>query len=550
MLRWLLTPAHFVQLLGYLKKERPRFWLARILFLLSPLLALRRSTPSLTFQPPFYRIGRRPISPGCLPMDVPVLTAALRDELSRATATIKDGLAGRLRESPTTPLAYPEDDPAAVYDRLLLEATRKLAQCRDAGSAGEVLRLLRDEITPIFGPLSSHHVFSRLELLLGLRKMRVGIYDHVFHLVGGGQRYTAFMAERLKEKYDVTYIANQDASLEQYREWFDIDLTGCKLRIVRIPALEGFGWSYIDEDMVLNKKRNPFDVISEESLRYDVFINANMLTKVQPLSPVSVFVCHFPDHRKGRFFAADRYDYIVSSSRYGTGWIKEKWGLEATHLIYPPVEMEDPESDPADKERTILSVSRFEPAGTKKQLEMAKAFIGLAESRPDIGRTWKLVLAGGSPMPNPYLEKIAGLAGKAGSRIELMPNLSHGEVRALYKSASLFWHACGLDQTDPGLVEHFGMTTVEAMQNYCVPIVIRGGGQLEIVQDGVSGFTFATIAELQERTLTVIDDEPRRMDLARKAYLRSREFNGRAFTDRAAALFSEIEGALMAPDAL
>jgi len=45
------------------------------------------------------------------------------------------------------------------------------------------------------------------------------------------------------------------------------------------------------------------------------------------------------------------------------------------------------------------------------------------------------------------------------------------------------------------------MTTVEAMQNYCVPVVIDGGGQREIVEHGISGFRFTSKEELKSYTL-------------------------------------------------
>jgi glycosyltransferase involved in cell wall biosynthesis len=94
------------------------------------------------------------------------------------------------------------------------------------------------------------------------------------------------------------------------------------------------------------------------------------------------------------------------------------------------------------------------------------------------------------------------------------------------------------------------MTTVEAMQNYCVPVVINGGGQVEIVQNGINGFTFATIAELQSLTLRIINDEVLRRDIAEKAYQRSQVFNGEAFKTRVNALFSEIENELVGVDVL
>jgi GT2 family glycosyltransferase len=444
---------------------------------------------------------------------------------------------------------YKKSEFSLLYHSLL-EAVRKLVQYHGGSAVTDSLYSLRRILADIFGPRGAHNFFSQLELMLGLRKITIGIYDHAFHFAGGGQKYAAFMAESLQEKYDVTYIANKDVTLDQYKEWFNIDLSKCRLKIIKIPFFEQLNRYFIDEGMVLNEQENPFDIISKESLQYDVFINANMLGKVQPLSPISVFICHFPDREKERFFCVDQYDYLISNGRYGTRWIKNKWQLDSTHLIYPPVNMYDPHSDPNKKEKIILSVARFEEGGSKKQIEMAKAFMDLTANHHDIGRTWKLILAGGNSPGNPYFEEIVKLVDEVNCEIELKTNLSYSEIRALYKAASIFWHSCGLYETDPRFVEHFGMTTVEAMQNYCVPVVINGGGQVEIVQNGINGFTFATIAELQSHTLRIMNDEVLRRDIAEKAYRRSHEFNEEAFKKRVTTLFSEIEDELVGIDGL
>ncbi|MGC9196349.1 MAG: glycosyltransferase [Syntrophobacteraceae bacterium] len=434
----------------------------------------------------------------------------------------------------------------------LLEALRKLVRHHGAACLNSLMRPLGRELTHVLGPLGAHNFLSQLELMLGLRKLKVGVYDHAFHIAGGGQRYVAFLVQALQEKYDVTYIVNKEVSFELYRQWFDIDLSGCNLKVIKIPFYERRGYHWINESMVLNEKENPFDVISLESLGYDVFINANMLGKVQPLSPVSVFVCHFPDKQKERFFSVDQYDYLVSNSLYSAAWIMERWKLEPTHLIYPPVDMYEATSDPGKKEPMILSVARFESGGSKKQFEMAKAFMELAQRDENIKRTWRLVLAGGNTVANPYFDKVMNLVNGPGCncKIELKANLSHSEIKALYKRASIFWHACGLGQTEPALVEHFGMATVEAMQNYCVPIVINGGGQREIVQTGINGFTFDTIAALKAHTLRLINNDALRKEIAEKAYLRSHAFNGEAFKGKVASLFSEIESVLMGVDVM
>jgi O-antigen biosynthesis protein len=432
--------------------------------------------------------------------------------------------------------------------RAILQAIKIAAAQGQKEVITHFLDKLKTQVRAVFGEIGAHHFFSRLDLILGLRNVRIAVYDHSFHMAGGGQRYVAFMAESLQDKYEITYLSNFKGALDKYMEWYNIDLSRCKYKVIRIPFFEKFNWPFINEGIVTDEKINPFDVVSEESLKYDVFINANMLTKVQPLSPLSVFICHFPDQERERFFAVDHYDYIVTNSNYTSSWLKKKWNLTETHLVYPPVTMACEQSNPHIKDNIILSVARFEPGGSKKQKEMIKAFMKLASSNPEIHQKWKLVLAGGNAANNPYFKSLQRLAGKAPCTIEIKTNLSYNEIRELYNKASIFWHSCGLGEVEPHLVEHFGMTTVEAMQNYCVPIVIRGGGQIEIVEHGISGFTFTTLEELISYTKQVIVDQDLRMELAGIAFNRGNQFNGKVFKERTAELFLEIEQTLMGVD--
>ena len=134
--------------------------------------------------------------------------------------------------------------------------------------------------------------------------------------------------------------------------------------------------------------------------------------------------------------------------------------------------------------------------------------------------------------------------------IETMTNLNNSELKQLYGKASIFWHACGLNEKNPRLIEHFGMTTVEAMQNYCVPIVIDGGGQREIVEQGLSGFRFTTKEELQSYTLKLIYDDNLRQKMAENAYERSQNFTKEEFVKKAMEFFSNIENRLMGGEAV
>lgn len=439
---------------------------------------------------------------------------------------------------------YLENDVKNLYHSLI-QAMKKMAEYQPAEIIVRILDDLKDILPKVFGPRKAVNFFSQLEVVLGLRKIKVGIYDHAFHFAGGGQRYVAKLAEILQHEYDITYIANKDITLEKYKEWFDIDLSGCKLKIIKIPFFEKAGGYYIDEGIVINEKTNPFDIISRESMNYDIFINANMLSKVKPQSVLSIFICHFPDGEKEKYFSVDQYDYLFTNGDYTSFWLKKKWGLHSALRLYPPVDMYHGSEGSDGKSKVILSVCRFEPGGSKKQLEMIRAFCKLCERDQYVKKEWRFILAGGSTGDNFYFNKVKReINAINAANIELMPNLTNPDILKLYGEASIFWHACGLGENDPQLIEHFGMTTVEAMQNYCVPIVINDGGQREIVEHEISGFLFSTEEELISWTLKVISDDDLRKRIAQGAYEKSHRFNADIFTKNALSFFSNIENRL------
>lgn len=434
--------------------------------------------------------------------------------------------------------------------RSLLHSVRTLYQCHDTDTFTKVLQLLGKCLPGYIGEVSAYTFFSQLEVLLGLRKIRVGIYDHAGHFTGGGQRYVAEMAAIMQERYDITYIFNREVDINIYKDWFDIDLSRSTVKVINIPFFDKKKTLTPNEHMVLTQNHNTFDVIARESLNYDIFVNANMLGKVNPLAPVSIFVCHFPDQEKGRFFQVDKYDYLVINGDYTGEWVEKRWQLKPTRRIYPPINMFNPASAPADKEKIILSVARFELAGSKKQLELVNAFSEMCRDFPVESRDWRLVLVGGSSADNSYLDSVKQAVANAQCKIELRPNAPVAEVRDLYRRAAIFWHACGLDETIPEKIEHFGMTTVESMQNYCVPIVIDGGGQREIVVHEASGFRFSNLEELKAFSVRVIADRELCQQMAEQAFQRSQLFNQDVFRSNVECLLNQVELDLLGRDIL
>jgi glycosyltransferase involved in cell wall biosynthesis len=383
-------------------------------------------------------------------------------------------------------------------------------------------------------PQSAYNLLLRSEVAAGWRKPSLALYDHTLHLIGGGEKYGLTMAQALQDDFDITLIAHRPVRLDELMNWYDLDLGRCRLRVMPLPFFPADG--PINPDLVSARTENPFLAVSRESGRYDFFVNNSMLEMVYPLANVALFVCHFPERPKGPYFYVQQYRHLVYNSEYTAGWIEKKWRLSPGHHIYPPVDME-PADGTAAKENVILSVARFESGGSKQQLEMIAAFARLREETPG-ARDWKLVLCGGSAPANPYLERIqAALAAQPALPVELRLNIPLGALKREYARAAVFWHICGLGQSNPANVEHFGMSTVEAMQNGCLPIVFDGGGQREIVEPGVSGFRVATARELLARTRQAIADPDLRQRIGREARRRGHDFSRAVFARQVRQLF-------------
>jgi glycosyltransferase involved in cell wall biosynthesis len=133
---------------------------------------------------------------------------------------------------------------------------------------------------------------------------------------------------------------------------------------------------------------------------------------------------------------------------------------------------------------------------------------------------WELHLVGGAdrrPETRARLSELRELA--AGLPVHFHVDASAADLGDLYARAALFWHATGYGadpERQPERLEHFGITTGEAMLCGAVPLVFPGGGQAEMVRDGVTGVHWHTPPELAGRTRELIA-APERAEALRAA---------------------------------
>lgn len=218
------------------------------------------------------------------------------------------------------------------------------------------------------------------------------------------------------------------------------------------------------------------------------------------------------------------------NSRFTADWIRQRWQAEVEVLYPPPRSV--PSTGDAPKESLILSVGRFGRVGVdKRALEMVRAFT--SSELPSRGV--RLAIAGGlSQLPEEvaYFDDVAATA--SGYPVDLYPNVDNDTLNGLFTRASIYWHAVGLGvdvASTPELVEHFGLTVVEAMSAGCVPVVIAVGGPAEIVRDGQDGVHCRSSDDLVTRTAELFEHPQQIAVMAESARARSRTYSESVFVN-------------------
>jgi glycosyltransferase involved in cell wall biosynthesis len=195
-------------------------------------------------------------------------------------------------------------------------------------------------------------------------------------------------------------------------------------------------------------------------------------------------------------------------------------------ILYPPIDVES--FKPGKKENLILSVARFDsPSHAKRQDVLIEAFTKLHQVNQD----YKLVLAGGvmGEGGESYLNSLKKQAN--GLPVSFVVNSDFGQLKKLYAKAKIFWHAAGYgidERLEPEKVEHFGMTTVEAMAAGVVPVVIDKGGQREIIT-GDTGYLCESVDEIVASTLSLLNSPEKLRLMSENTIKRSSEFSSDRF---------------------
>lgn len=348
--------------------------------------------------------------------------------------------------------------------------------------------------------------------------MIIGIFiaDIEFR-TGGSESYFAGLLVTLQKLYDnaefevLTTCTPKNHRLDEYTLTERLSKTygvpvHSRFRIVRNPikitgaltVLLAYKWMHrysVKFDVLFNCSRNLMTFKAKKNVSVMHFpMQSWTSTRIARRMPFLRPIARLLD-QKWR----ENFDVFLCNSRYTEKHLKKIWDIPERKIIvvYPPVRMIG--ETLVEKKRQIMVCSRIEPS--KSLHILVKAFESLRMSGV------KLVVAGAKLHEDEaYYQDILKIAGD--SDVTFCLNPSRNELEALYRESIIFWHAKGFETEEdahPDLLEHFGITTVEAMSAGCLPVVIDKGGQQEIVDEGRNGFKWKTVDELLEKTRTVLE---------------------------------------------
>ncbi len=350
--------------------------------------------------------------------------------------------------------------------------------------------------------------------------MKIGIFDPYLDALGGGEKYMLTMAECLAKKHVVSVFWDSKEDVEKNVSRFSLDFSNVAIdKNIFSPSV-----SSIKRFLATRK----YDII--------IFLSDGSI----PLVGSKKLYLHFQfpvewvKNGAGTSLKMKKVSQVICNSRFTASYIDKKFHNSST-VLYPPVDTL--RAAPATKkEKIILHVGRFagisiEGDDYKKQQRMVEIFKKMVDSGL---KDWQFVVA--ASLREQEEEKFQQMEESAnGYPIRFVKNSDNKDLWQYYNKASIYWHASGLGEDldkHPERAEHFGISTVEAMSAGAVPVVIKAGGQAEIVTDGVDGILWEDEETFITKTLAVIHDDGLRTRLSEKAIMRAKDFTKERFCEQ------------------
>lgn len=332
--------------------------------------------------------------------------------------------------------------------------------------------------------------------------MKICLYSpYVPKHCGGGEKYFFDVARILAEKHEVAIAITSSLDEEQpqveLRRRYEDFISNSLEKVFFVSSPLGSQASFF-EKILWTKQFDALYYITDGSFFFSL-AKRNIVHIQIPLPP-------------SRVSLLDRLKFLNwgiknTNSEFTKKVIEKNWPFQVQYVhqpILPPSQKISFEK----KEKIILHVGRFfSHLHTKRQDILVEIFRLLLKKYSTETLGWKLVLVG-SVEDEDYAQKVAFLA--QGFPIEIFHSVTRSELNTLYSRSAVYWHATGYgidEEREPEKVEHFGISTGEAMAYGCVPVVLGKGGQPEVLGPMLKHLLWQTQEECIEKTATLIKNK-------------------------------------------
>jgi glycosyltransferase involved in cell wall biosynthesis len=358
--------------------------------------------------------------------------------------------------------------------------------------------------------------------------MRFAVYSPYLDTASGGEKYILTIAELLQTLGEVEVLldnhlwtigAEKIKKLNESRHNLDLK----NIRFIKAPV--GAGSKVFERNNFL-KKYDLLFYLSDGSIFYS--------TSKKSYVHIQMPLDHIQAKGVLNKIKWSSWRKIIYNSKFTKTEIEKKITKPGI-VLYPPVNTSRFKGGARDKKNIILNVGRFVGDGVKKQHILIEVFRKLSEENL---KGWQLHLAGAlKDSDKKYFDELVGIS--SGLDIIFHPNIEYSDLTKLYLQSKIYWHSMGYGEQDPKKMEHFGITTVEAMAAGAVPVVVDCGGQVEVVEDGVNGMVWGDMDELKIKTLKIINSKELMSKLSHQAQLKSQIFSEEIFKEKILKLINE-----------
>ncbi len=227
---------------------------------------------------------------------------------------------------------------------------------------------------------------------------------------------------------------------------------------------------------------------------------------------------------------------IKNTNSFYTKKVTEKyWNCKINLVHHPMADIGSTVIDLDKKEKIILTVGRFfNHLHCKKQDCLVDFFNRMLKKYPQTTKGWKFVLVGHIE-DEKYARFVMNKVHNQ-DRIKIYFSASRNELINFYQKAAIYWHAAGfqVDQNlHPERVEHFGISTLEAMAYGCVPIVIGKGGQVEVLGRKLKDLSWISEKECLKKTFDLIKSSKKLKEKQKMSLERAKKFSFNNFETKA-----------------